>query len=207
MNILNNFEINSLFNNKKISIVGNGNSTLNKSYGNIIDDSDFVIRFNYGGIEFENYKKDLGNNIDIFGTNGWDDKDHNKILNYIENLDDKKIVLLTRPINKELGHGLYVRKPYINLLKNSNKKIIEISSEYFIKNEYKKYHNFTTGLITILFLLDFKPKEIKLFGMDSFMLKNDYFFKNKKVKHNHNGNIEHEIINNLILNNKNIIKH
>jgi hypothetical protein len=184
MNLLKNSE--NYFNNKIISVVGN--AEIKNDYSVDIDSSDIVIRFNHGALNYLNYPK-LGTKMDIFATNGWTDKNYKKIINYINHLDCNIKILLTRPISRGLNHGLFLTEPFIKVLNNKPNKIVEIKKNIFLENKIKNYYNFTSGIITIMFLKQFNCKEIKIFGFDNFS--SGHFYEvGKDVTRGHDKSVE-----------------
>jgi hypothetical protein len=191
MNLINKDNLRELFDGKTISVVGN--SEIKNDYSYDIDNSDIVIRFNHGALNYLNHPK-LGKKIDIFATNGWMDSNYIKVINYIDYLDDNVNILLTRPINSGLNHGLFINKPYIDILNNKSNKIIEIPKDFFLLNKINNYYNFTSGIVTIMFLKQFNFKEIRIFGFDSFS--SGHFYNPKKnVSGGHDPSTERYILN------------
>jgi len=198
MNLIKGDKLKELFDTKTISLVGNGGSLKNKNYSDLIDIGDIVIRFNYGVINYLDYKEYVGEKFDIFATNSYASGNYKEIINSIKNTN--KIILTTRPFKKILKHGLYTNDQFFEAFENIDNDIIEIDESYFLNNKVNDYYNFTSGTITLLFLLNFDCK-INVFGMD--FLKNGYYYGNN-INGGHNGNIEEDMIKKLSKTKENI---
>lgn len=183
------------FYNKTISIVCNGDSLLKTDYSLEIDNSDIVIRFNLGGLFFHNFPT-LGKKMDIFGVNSYDGEDHQQLIDFLKKIDKSIKVLSTRPLEKGLNYGLFAREIFINTFNEIDNQIFDIKKEVFLNSAIGDYYNFTSGFSTILYVSQFEPRKIKVFGFDAFNNDNDYFFKKKKVfnKGGHNTELESNMI-------------
>lgn len=191
-------------NSETISVVCNGASLLKNTYGEEIDSSDIVIRMNHGALNYLSYKKQLGERIDIFVTNGWVEPNYKKVLNYLINLKENDMVIFSRPIESNLKHMLYVDPEFKKILNLAKFSYIDIKQEFFIDNAIDGYYNFSTGIILLLFLSNICESHIKVFGIDNF--KTSHFYNNKIESGGHNVKIEELLLNSLI-NNKKVIKY
>jgi hypothetical protein len=195
MNLLKEDELNKIFNDKTISVVCNGSSLINKDYSKEIDECDVVIRFNHGAMFYQKFPF-LGTKFDIFAVNAYDGEDFSSVINFLEKLDPSVRVLSTRPFKGGLNYGLFARKVFLETFSKIDNEVTDIKKEVFIENAVGGYYNYTSGFSTILYLSQFSPKEIRVFGYDAFKNDNDYFFKEKKVKNagGHNTSIELSLI-------------
>ena len=203
MKLLNEYNLKKLFNDKTISLVCNGGSLKSGKYVDIIDNSDIVIRLNHGAINIDNLV--VGKKIDIFATNSYNDNLHPMIIDYIKRLDKNVKVITTRPLQGGLKYGFFTVDKFIDTFNDIENDIIEIPKSIFLNNSINDYYNYSSGLSVLLFLNEFKFKELKIFGMDFF--ENGYYYNdNKNINGGHNSCIEKIIVNNIILSRDNIIK-
>jgi hypothetical protein len=72
--------------------------------------------------------------------------------------------------------------------------IIEIPKEFFLLNKINNYYNFTSGIITIMFLKRFNFKEIKIFGFDGFS-SGHFYNPGKNISGGHDTSVEKYILN------------
>lgn len=169
-----------IFNNKVVSVVCSGDSLLRKDFSKEIDNSDIVIRFNQGAMFYQHYPF-LGEKFDIFAVNSYDGEDHQSVIDFLKRLDSSIKVLSTRPIQRGLNYGLFARKIFLETFNEIDNEVLDIKKDVFLENAVGNYYNFTSGFSVFLYLSQFEPKEIKVFGYDAFKNTNDYFFKQKKV--------------------------
>lgn len=157
----------SLFENKEISLVCNGESLLSRNYPDLIDSADIVIRFNNGCFIYQNHINKVGKRCDIFCLNGYyyQAGSPKETFDNFKNDTSDKIIFFTRPLEAITDtmkkKHLFVSEEYIKNLTNK--------SVFFIPAALLINHNFTSGLVVFLFLVKYTQfKKIKIFGMDFF---------------------------------------
>lgn len=193
MKFLNTPEVLSLFQNKKIAIVGSSPILNNTTHGSFIDEHDVVIRFNDSILFNIESPKNYGTKTDIWAISGWSpflDREYpdkyflqdfpkghdNKggshgFLSFIRK--NNPYILGTRPLNKPqnpqmVDKGLYMRGPIYDLIQNFSLSYIDTPQEIFELELLNGYFNLSSGLSTLLLSIHFEPKEINLFGFSFF---------------------------------------
>jgi len=146
--------------NKKVIIVGNSPSVLEKEYGQLIDSFDIVIRLNRCVID--GYEKYIGRKINIWATTGTTQHYKGWVPDNFFNLDElwTRTIMSGNPQNLKLPEptDAYDIKKYKNLIKKVmwNKHLEKGGPRYFVKymNRFKAKnhdnHELCTGLLTIL---------------------------------------------------------
>lgn len=199
----------------KIAVVGNSENIKNNKFGNLIDNHDFIIRFNRAPIS--NFEQYVGSRTDlrVCGEGVFTNTEYRvkglefigEEANFIKKLEDTKILLLHN--NKES----FFKDNYKNYTSNTNKLFyfnlfyenilkFKIASNFNLikKISYlKKEKQFTSGMIVICLLM-LKKVDFSLFG----------FSKNKTDKlytsYWQNGGFIENPVHNLIFENKLIDK-
>ncbi len=213
MKIINNKNIFSLVENKKIAIIGSSPNLKNSKQGQFIDSHDIVVRFNDALIFHDKNPIDFGYNCNIWAISGWSSEydktltlDKHKTYYYKRN----PYILGTRPLYnndvKHLSKGLKMNGPIFNLVNNLDCKYINTPKEIFDLSILNGHFNLSSGISTLLLLLHFKPKNISMLGFNFFNYNQpthfweDNFVYTKEMKENnrgHNGDFEKELITTL----------
>lgn len=171
----------NFFTNKKIALVGNSTILFSQNYGKIIDQHDLVCRINKGPLVC---------NVETHGvkTNVLFYSDSKIILPEIPKLllDDVLYVLAqVRYENAEQPVGKLHKLP---------KEWLNRTNQICGYNEKKKWPS--TGLYSLLFLLEQRPIVVSLFGFD--WKKNPTFYRlDEKESKRHKYAMEEAIIRNL----------
>ena len=211
------FPINGNFNNKNIAIVGNSEILKKKSYGRLIDNFEFVIRFNRSPlIGFEKYvgsKTSLrvcGEGVfenQIYEVPGLEYIDEKA--NFIKNLNNSNILVLhnnkenfyksnLNQYTSETNSVFFFDLKYERMLKLKLTSYLNIFERFKI---YKQDAQFTSGMIILSMFVNkgFKPS---VFGFS--LNKNSNFYTSYwqtggKIKNPvHNLNLENQILRELI---------
>jgi hypothetical protein len=200
------FNINSSM---SIAVVGNSGTILDNEYGSMIDDHDYVMRFNLGRVE--GFEKSVGSKTDFrviaaksfyYGAlAGYEGFDHDYL-------------------PSRFGERFFIRPAYGNesavigpCCKNySHGKInLHLLSNNFVSYWDHKYSStLSVGILGIIMATKLF-KHVSLFGFDSWQSGQDkthYFEKvtHDTTKNSHNNNNEKRIIEQLISENK-VIRH
>jgi len=148
--------------------VGNGPSLLGKKNGGDIDSSDIVIRMN--NFQTKGFEDDVGNMLDIFLTNGWNDVAVPDRSDFVE-------VWFSRRI----GSSFLSARRACEFL--SGKFCSQVASQ-FLEEFEKQYDTLpSTGLCGLDMLLARDPAKVKIFGFDHFENKNLHYFDKSGVEH------------------------
>lgn len=182
----------------KISVIFPSILLLKKEYGDSINKSDFVVRFN--DYKIEGFEKYIGNKTDLHVSN-YETYKYKHFNKYDKNI---KILMVTRA-------SVDFRKIINKDIKNINyNDLLNV-----IKNKYSKdILNPTAGFSLLVTLLEFGFKNIDLYGFEKRnSIGENYTYYHKKtdnIKHKrlnnsyHNFKIENDIISKM---NINIIKY
>ncbi len=204
--------------NKRIAVVGNSEILKDKEYGKIIDDNDFIIRFNRSPTA--GFEKFVGTktNLRVCGQGVFENQSYNvpgleylgEQANYIKNLKNSNILVLHN-CNDESQYrsnlGKYTSDTnsvfLFNLKYERDIKLKIISHLNFFKRFqiYRQNKQFTSGMI-VLSMLILKKLKPSVFGFSlnkksSFY--KSYWQKGGEIKNPvHDLNLENEILNNFI---------
>lgn len=174
---------------KKIAVIGNSELIKKKKFGDLIDQHDFIIRFNRAPVS--SYEKFVGKktNLRVVGEGVFQNKEYEipglayvgKNANFIKNLKNENILLLN---NKK--KEFYIKNQTKFTSKNNkifffdmqNERILKfkISSNFNIFKKYiyyKKKEQFTSGMliISLLLLKNYTPS---IFGFSLEKLSDNY---------------------------------
>ena len=175
--------------NKKILIVGNGPSALNKKRINLNNEYDIIIRINKKKYQ-KKYEKCIGSKTDIYVYN---------LISFFElnknNINKKKIIIcnilcLLPFLNFfNIIYNFY----YLNSLENKNTYIYYLNFFECSKITNNSFIYPTTG-ISLLYLLNKYNIKYDIMGFDSLMNKNiDYkHYDNSYAENNHIHNFNNE---------------
>jgi len=189
-------------NNKKILIIGNGQSVLNSKIGSSIDKFDTIARIN--NYRIDSYEKYLGKRTDVW-INGANQK------------------LLKR---KQIFSQIIVSIPSSIIIKKNDTLIKHVSKRLKLKatefsiipiNDIQRYESsvghrrLTTGITSILWGLD-NFDEVFIHGFDFFIDSKSHYYDSKIYNfinqyilnkgHKHDNIKEHKFVQNLINNQK-----
>lgn len=193
---------------KKIAIVGGSKDLIFHNYGNIIDDHDFIIRFNRAPVE--NYEKYVGSRTDLrvmselFFLNNSQNYENKKInFNYLsDNINYSNIMVLHLSDVSYLKKKNYFSKTnnflYLNSSINHKLKFHLISKFNYLKKFKFYFHNsdLTSGALILSLLVYFNIKP-SVFGFDFFKTKNNYkmyYVNYTKEKPIHNFSAETQLL-------------
>ncbi|MDF1666255.1 MAG: glycosyltransferase family 29 protein [Planctomycetota bacterium] len=108
--------------NKSVAIVGNGPSEVGTGNGSIIDQHDYVVRFN--NYQTEGFELDYGSRADIWVCNGANEIERRTD----EELEGYKLIILEPDLNRDrINTGIY--DLLIDLLKNHTNKIVFVDRD------------------------------------------------------------------------------
>ena len=176
---------------KSIAVVGSSGILLNNEYGSLIDEHDFVVRFNASRVG--GYEKYVGSKTDIRFMNGHafdGSSDPNRFKahdpDFVSNLQNE--VLIVKSWNQqEMIRGI---------LKNTPQNKV-----YFINPSFTQYCNSTTGqeatcgTVGVLFL-SLLTSNISCFGFNFYKdgwSKNHYWEEMQEYKQGHSFNVEENL--------------
>lgn len=177
-------DLKKLLFNKKIALVGNAVSLLQKEYGKDIDNHDIVCRINKGPLLCNQmYKKSHGMRTDIlfYGNPAI-------ISETICNLSNEIIYILTHLKYNDKKH------PDGNLYKISQSQY----NKFKFDSGYKEKGKWPScGLIAILLLVELNPKFVSIYGFDWKETPTFYDDKTKENEFRHDFELEKNLIKNF----------
>ena len=190
------------FKDKSICTVGNAPSILHKENGKLIDSHDYVIRFNR--YDVENYTKNTGKKTDIWVTN-FDTITHTSQEHKFSTTS--KVYILGA--YQDFDGTFNKFEPYVTkFLKYQNTSFVSKQHLKDIENFNRTKYIFTSGLVTIISLIEFcNIPKLYITGFDFLKNKRDlhYFEKCERVdlesKHRkHDSDVEKQIVEEYIRN-------
>ena len=155
---------------KKIIIIGNGESAINKKYGQIIDNFEFIGRIN--NFQIDRYSNYIGSKTSIWFNGA------NQGLVRRKKIPDNIVVLIPSKINKQ--------KKDINKFVNNRLGTTKEQCNIINYNTIRKYEQqvdsdrLTTGTYSILWALD-NFKEVFIYGFDFFINSKSHYFDNALI--------------------------
>ena len=174
-------ELANIFNNKTVAYVCPGYYMTGLNYGSDIEKCDVVCRCNTNEFIDDDLHKDYGQRTDIILSccNSRWISDANK-----EYVNSVKHIINIRNNNEwgdnalsELSIDKYLQTQYNVPIYQTNNKYNE-----YIYNFFKTSENINSGLLGLLFLLNYNIKTIYLYGMDFYDFgnsnNNNYYYKN-----------------------------
>ena len=161
--------------NKKIALVGPADYLENSNLGNEIDSFDLVVRINRGIELIGKYHKDIGQRTDILYSCLIEQPTNAGIIDPVVYSNEYKLkYICTTPfpkrrfLSKSIDiHPMADKEKFRNLSTLIPTRIIPLK---FWRNFSKELETRpTTGYISIFDILEFKPKELKIFGFSFYM--------------------------------------
>ena len=175
--------IQNLFENKNVCIIGPAKNLINKNEGINIDSYDIVCRINSSYIINKELIKDYGSRTDIlFSTcNHTVSEAVKNNINYLKNCK----VIINRT-NKN-HHGI-LACDIISKVTNNTIPFYQVSDNFYEKNK-----GLNTGILSILFLLSLEIKTLYIAGFDFYINSNNieenYIFNHEKEYKNKPDNL------------------
>lgn len=174
----------SWFEGKVVSVVGNAESIMNSSFGEEIDSADVVVRINRGGYRFIEFPKQMGTRLDVWcmqnvkQNKSYFDKPH------------------TRNVHKMQMDTVEVSPHFINLvdLVYDTKECLSLSSRLSKKP--------STGLRVLDYVYRALPKMMYVYGFD---WKETFSWHEKRVCIAHNFDEEKRYCESTFFSNSNCI--
>lgn len=162
---------------KNIFIVGNSPNGIGKNKGKIIDNSDYIVRFNRGINIPEKNKNDYGKKTNIWVRNNAGP------YNDYHNLKKVKFCILIDSIERMHWKKEQLKNCYKNLIKSKCRLIAPTRS--FHQKFFKKYNfsRFTSGILAINYLESLlKINNINLIGFSSMdNIDSESFYSQKQL--------------------------
>lgn len=164
-----------LLKNKSVAIVGPADYLLNSNFGEEIDSYDLVVRINRGIELIDQYHKDIGKRTDILYSCLIEEPMNAGKIDLKKFTEEHRLKFVcTIPFEKKISfmkkidiHPMVNKEKFKNLSKLVSTRIID--NKYW--NDFSRKLNTrpTTGFISIFDILEFEPKNLKIFGFSFYM--------------------------------------
>jgi lipopolysaccharide biosynthesis glycosyltransferase len=159
---------------KNVLIIGNSPSLLEKEYGKLIDNYDYVVRLN--DYEVKGYESNVGTKTDCWFTGGG-----HKTSIKNRKVDNTDYVICPGVTQYRIAEKFIIEKVKQNLgifntdLKILNKKLVN-QMHSIAKLDYA-----STGLMAIVYFSHILKKNVSIIGFDFFQSYNHHYYDNRKT--------------------------